>query len=105
MVNLILSHVVTPLGHNERVYFDWLISAVGYSSPNATIEFKEGLSGYHVTVTTRGGKHHRKDIIHNVLNMHHRWGVKIYFSKSLNLSKKVYYFLPFVKKGVPLSSK
>ena len=82
------------LKDNDEEYLAWIKTIVEYSCPNSDVVLTRGLSGYHVHITPCN-EQFRKGIIKNVLNIHHRFDLKIEYSKSLKISKRVSFFLPF----------
>lgn len=78
---------------NDQEYLNWLNTVVEYSCPKSEITLHKSLGGYHVHITPSTPEF-REKLIKNVLDIHHRFDLKIEYSKSLKISKKVSYFLP-----------
>lgn len=86
--------VKAPLLDNDQEYLNWVKTIVEYSCPKSDITLHRGLEGYHVHITPCSSDF-RDKIIKNILEIHHRFDLKIEYSKSLSISKKVSYFLSF----------
>ena len=77
---------------NELQYLDWIFSVVTYSNPHSQIRIDLLEKGYNVTITPDNPEFRQK-LIDNILEIHRRFKLKITYSKSLKISKKVSFFL------------
>ncbi len=77
---------------NDLGYLDWLVAVVNYSNPDSSIRMDLVGEGYNVTITPANAEF-RQRLVDNVLELHRRLHLKIVYSKSLKISKKVQFYL------------
>lgn len=86
--------IKTPILDNDQEYLNWVKTIAEYSCPESKVTLHKGLEGYHVHIDPCS-LDFRDKIIKNILEIHHRFNLKIKYSKSLKISKKVSYFLAY----------
>lgn len=83
-------HIPKEVPDNDLQYFDLIFATVDYSSPKSriTVNNSDGLYKIVVQPSTEGFK---QSIIDNLLSLHRNLKIKIRFSKSLKISKNIYF--------------
>lgn len=88
-------HLGKEITDNTITYLDLVITAVEYSCPGSIVDIRKMTEDYQVTITPSNTKF-KQAIIDNILHLHHSLKLKITFSKSLKISKKISYRIELV---------
>ena len=80
------------LTDNEALFLEALIGAIRHADSMAEIAHTRNLNSVAFTITPSKDEF-KQDIINNLLHIHHTYHMKVKFSKSLSLSKKITFSL------------
>lgn len=88
-IDISMQHRITE---EDTHYYTWVSSVLEHADPEANLMIRENEKQLIVHITPHLPENRQK-IIDNLLNLHRQFGVKIEFSKSLAISKKISYFI------------
>lgn len=90
MIDIKLNHRITKV---DLYYLTWLKASLDYFSPKSQLMVRENSNGLIVHITP-GNPQQRQDIVLGLLDIHRPLGIKLEYSKSLAISKKISYNIP-----------
>lgn len=90
MLDISLNH---PVNEVDLSYLSWVQASLEYFSPGSKLMVRENSQGLIIHITP-GNPEQRQSIVIGLLEIHKPLGIKIEYSKSLAVSKKISYNVP-----------
>src|SRR5690606_39003611 len=81
-----------PITEEDTHYYTWVFTFLQHVDPKATLMVRENDERLIVHITPKN-MDVRQELIYTLLALHRKAGVRIEFSKSLAVSKKISYFI------------
>lgn len=87
MLDVSLNHIINEV---DLSYLTWVKASLEYFSPGSKLMVRENSQGLIIHITP-GNPDQRQNVVLGLLDIHKHIGVKIEYSKSLAVSKKISY--------------
>ena len=89
MIDISMQHRITE---QDTHYYTWVFSILQHLDTEVELMIRENETQLIVHINPTN-QEIRQEIINNLLHLHRHFGIKIEFSKSLSISKKISYFI------------